>query len=696
MHLEDQLKFLDKTITNISLNSSTQHQKQSIHNGELISMTSYKQQRQQKVEYKTLGQEIEETLQFIKARPENVLGYLKTAKLYSCQGKQYIALSVLDNGINAVPSSSTDQQLLLRELRDIIQSRIDRRIDYMTQCPYEIVCNIANQVNIMCCLGDKLEFINVSRTWRRKLMGYGPLWKNISISDNKLWKISHKLPVLSFVAKFTDKLLVSGGPTTSIKMLTTYPFSNLKKLEIHIERLSPREATSLLESAFPCVAGTLTGLDIYAPTSTCIALYQILFVLPKLRSINIQVCALNDGERWAQNSTRHFHYNQPKYLSQALIPESTALLTRLEIGTSVYVPMIILHPFLRASTNLRYLALECFRRDVDILAIIDANCPNLADIRLRVKKRQIATRRDEIDEDDGTIPKRFESDPTTACHVVPKGGLRSLELVGVQNTLPLTFRLEKSKNTLRSMSLMMSESSIYSRQIHWQTLSSFTLKSMAYLHICDGRTSFYQHLPEILRHCPALEMLRLQNTPQQLDDTYRLDDVIWSEMAFALTELPKLKTIELDNIESQSKNGFTQFLETIQQGTYMYNRREIQDHQQERYNDQNNGSSATRNDIYNDGLKCLRLINCQYLTMPMLRIVARIQSLRKLIVACVLKDFEVREFLLLVNYGLPRLHHLEFGRVPITEEIAHAIINAWKNNFRRVQFIIVKVNGDNS
>ncbi|KAI7858750.1 hypothetical protein BDC45DRAFT_497545 [Circinella umbellata] len=159
MHLEDQLKFIDKTITNISLNSSTQHQKQSIHDGELISMTSYKQQQQQKVEYKTLSQEIEETLQLIKTKPKNALGYLKTAKLYSCQGKQYIALSVLDNGIKAVPSSSADQQQLLRKLRDIIQSRIDRRIDYMTQCPYEIVCNIANQVNTMCCLGDKQYFL---------------------------------------------------------------------------------------------------------------------------------------------------------------------------------------------------------------------------------------------------------------------------------------------------------------------------------------------------------------------------------------------------------------------------------------------------------------------------------------------------------------------------------------------------------
>ena len=235
MPSEDQSTFFDRTTTDISLGASRQPREQwGTHNDELILMATCKQEQQQKVKYKTLSQEIEETLDLIKTNPKSALGYLKTAELYSCQGRQYIALSMLDKGIKAAPSSSTDQQLL-RQQHDIIKSRIDRRIDYMEQCPYEIVCNIANQVDRMCFPGDKLEFIKVSRTWRQKLVSYAPLWKNISIVGNTLCEINHKLPVLFFVAKLTEKLYISGSPATTIKTLRTYPFSSLRKLEIDIE-----------------------------------------------------------------------------------------------------------------------------------------------------------------------------------------------------------------------------------------------------------------------------------------------------------------------------------------------------------------------------------------------------------------------------------------------------------------------------
>ena len=235
MPSEHQSTFFNRITADISLGTFRQPQEHSgNHNDELILMTINKQEQQQKVKHKTLSQEIEETLQLIRINPEGALGYMKIAELYSCQGRQYIALTVLDKGMNAVPSSSTDQQLL-RQQHDIIQARIDRRIDYIEQCPYEIVCNIANQVDRMCFPGDKLEFIKVSRTWRQKLVSYAPLWKNISIVGNTLCEINHKLPVLCFVAKLTEKLLISGSPATSIKTLRTYPFSSLRKLEIDIK-----------------------------------------------------------------------------------------------------------------------------------------------------------------------------------------------------------------------------------------------------------------------------------------------------------------------------------------------------------------------------------------------------------------------------------------------------------------------------
>ncbi|KAG2220781.1 hypothetical protein INT45_012274 [Circinella minor] len=184
---------------------------------------------QEPVYYKTLAQEIDETLNEIKSNPSNPAAYLHAAKLYSCQGDLHKAISIIRQGYwNVVLPSN---ELLFKQQLHSAMYRFDTRIDYINRCPYDVVCCIIDQIAIHCPTITKIECLMVCRSWRQKLLGYPRLWRDIDIynaTDNKKLHFA-----LTKVSDRVQRLRIADKTRTDINLLfKTYSFTNLTALEI--------------------------------------------------------------------------------------------------------------------------------------------------------------------------------------------------------------------------------------------------------------------------------------------------------------------------------------------------------------------------------------------------------------------------------------------------------------------------------
>ncbi|KAI9252274.1 hypothetical protein BDA99DRAFT_520605 [Phascolomyces articulosus] len=599
--------------------------------------------------YKTLNQEINETLKVINSNPTDPAGYKHAAKLYSIQGQQHTALFILDKGMNAI--SSPLDQLILRPQKDIIHARLERRIDFLTQCPYEIVNNIIVQLDNQ---NPRAKYIciEVSRAWRQKILSLHYLWKDLSFDDGTLTTQNYPLQVLPHVDNLVERLNISGTFHIGIELLKNYTFSSLKTLELNfllgIENQS--QTARLLQLYLNPLAPTLTVLKLRIPQATSISLYRILTWFPKLTSLNLHVDTLND---------LGFSIN-------GVVPATISNLTRLDIRTAAFVPLVIMRPLLQRAHNLRKLGLQCFRYDVDALSLIGGNCPKLEEIRVQAKIESREYFAFHKKQQEIRIPDQYiasSSSNNLTGQVIPEGALRTVELVGVETTIPLAFRLEKSSDTLCAMVLRMSERSNDAPPVHWQSLSIYTMHALRYLHICDGSASFYQHLPAILRRCLALEALYLQNITPVLGFPCRLDDGVWDALAPVVVQLSKLTTLTLENMDICSP-AFERFFDMIQQES------------------QHIETSSPEN----SGIQNLQLLSCWGLGLSPLQNVAKIKTLQNLTIVChpltALEDFYVVRLLQFIRTGLPRLQYLDLRYVEVTDAVAKAILASWNKNLK--------------
>ena len=210
----------------IASKSITQPQKEQHQNKSLTTMTKPKAQ---KILYKTLDQEIKETLQAKKDNPPDPKNYIHAAKLYSCQGKQQKAVTILREGLRV----ATDPQHhpLIQQQMDIVKIRLKRKIDFIAKCPFEIIHHIVNQLNPR--QNTALECLTVSPIWHQKLMNQVHLWRHIEISDVSRGQNVHQ--GLSDISNLVEHLsIVRSEGTTRRRMMSlkTYSFKNLRSLII--------------------------------------------------------------------------------------------------------------------------------------------------------------------------------------------------------------------------------------------------------------------------------------------------------------------------------------------------------------------------------------------------------------------------------------------------------------------------------
>ncbi|KAI7858818.1 hypothetical protein BDC45DRAFT_553813 [Circinella umbellata] len=574
----------------------------------------------QTILYKTLTQEIKETLQAKKDNPEDPRNYIHAGKLYSCQGKQQKAITILREGLGLI--SDSQHYSMMQQEMDIVKIRLKRKIDFIAKCPFEIIHHIVNQLNPR--QDTALECLTVSPIWHQKLINQVHLWKRIEISDGSWRQNLHQ--GLSDVSNLVEDLSIglSKGTTRRRMMsLKTYSFKNLKSLTIWGDYY-PSGSQMLGETIrtyLPYVGNTLTKLILNASSSTDISLEWLLMMCPKLTYICLEVDKFADNPQGVK------------------VPETMSL-TTIELSCKNPAPVSMLMPLFHCSPHLRYLGLQCFT-DIDVLSVLGDLCPELAEIRLYEKYR--------YSNEKISWNSRYQRE--IAEVVEPKGALRCLEIEYIQSAIPLKFRLEKSCDTLQAISLKMNCMNEHVIS-DWQPFSSFTMNNLTCLNICNGCPTFYQHLPEILPCLLALENIRLQTAYSPTYRNQRLDDTTRDNVFEAIGKVTTLTTLNLDSFSLQG-DGFENMLAMMEQ------------------------TSHVKND--NGGLECLKINYSHGFKGSALRHIATIKSLKNLFIwdwgAQQIEVADVIDFVRLAKDGLPLLQRLFLDNMQMTVEAAEGIMD---------------------
>ncbi|KAI9247143.1 hypothetical protein BDA99DRAFT_526198, partial [Phascolomyces articulosus] len=184
--------------------------------------------------YKTLTEEINEILIKIQTNPNNPAHYIHAGVLYSCQGNQQESISICEQGLRYF-SSSMEDRLVLQQQLYMAKERLERRVDFLYQCPYEIVCNIISQLDSK----SAMQCIDVARSWRLKVLNYTDIWKEfvlhsgISTAGKKKKKTTQLLSIISI---HVEELLIHARPEKIkryLGLLKEHNFLNLQSLAIY-------------------------------------------------------------------------------------------------------------------------------------------------------------------------------------------------------------------------------------------------------------------------------------------------------------------------------------------------------------------------------------------------------------------------------------------------------------------------------
>ncbi|KAI9278334.1 hypothetical protein BDA99DRAFT_531096 [Phascolomyces articulosus] len=622
--------------------------------------------KEQETTYKTLTQEINEKLIKIKAKRRDFKGYLEVAKLYSCQGNQQGAVELLEKGLCTITSKANAH--VLRQQLDAIKAQRDRRIDFISQCPYEIVCNIVgyldnHQVHFIHC-------IDVSQGWRSKLLSCSSMWHQLMI--NASYQTDHQgnnklQQIIPLVNNHVEHLQIF--PTTReninqyiVTMLETYKFSNLKFLAVSDAEMLTHgvDFSRRINMALSFVGSTLTELQLCLRASFKVSLECIISTCRKLLILKLDIGDIKEI-----------------FINGIALPEdltSTSLL-HLELATSCSIPTVILEPILHHSPHLRYLVVNCLRW-ADLMCVLQDYCPKLevistCSIQHRWDAGQLMVKAAPTssgiyrNQHPVAVPRKItEKDNDNSS-----GKLRYLVLDNITSAEYLRPRLEKCVDTLEKLSLAMVASGDNNSSFNnprlpddWRGLSCFSMNKLTDLHITNGTKGFYEHFPAIIQCFPALKSLCLE---QEENDyipgfgyRYGLENEstrnsVFNALIQAENNLSTLKLIRM-NINCE---GFERMLD-------YYGEMSVDIQQQD----------------LRDILQSLTIIvNHDSVTAPRLRQISKIKSLRSLRIEADLNhqliSSEITEFAqLLASQEASLLSKLDLRNIPFTDDAARSIV----------------------
>ncbi|KAI9264855.1 hypothetical protein BDA99DRAFT_558968 [Phascolomyces articulosus] len=122
---------------------------------------------------------IKDAMQMIQLMPSIALGYLRCGDLYSVRCNHKQAYSIYKQGYHATDKANPDRALL-KERYEREQSQLDRRVDFITQLPFDLLPIVMERF----APRDLLKLLDVSRRWRYRLSEEcASLWSTVMIDN---------------------------------------------------------------------------------------------------------------------------------------------------------------------------------------------------------------------------------------------------------------------------------------------------------------------------------------------------------------------------------------------------------------------------------------------------------------------------------------------------------------------------------
>ncbi|KAI8148967.1 hypothetical protein BJV82DRAFT_590233 [Fennellomyces sp. T-0311] len=545
-----------------------------------------------------------DSLQIIHKNQTQARGFLYAGKIYTLQGDNMRAVRILEKGMSVIPP--TDPQLkLFEQLYSEAKRRAESYIDFITESPHEILCEIVRHLDTF----ELSQCIDVCGTWRSMLFGCSVAWRDINTKTSDFWRREVGFALLPTVSHYIETIDIRDRPKVMrkliVELLSQHSFPRLSSLSFLPTALGQIDISSPVYLTLDRAAETLTelrfswGLDI--------SLGRILSTCKSLTILELKV----------------------KYIEDCDISHDT-ILTRVDIEVFL-APSIAatLAPLFQHSPNLRHFYFHPRRHTADnILTSIGDHCPNLT---------RISTCNDILDDIYQHVPELSSRNDEDSLVLLVINSVRSIQ--------PISSLLAKGRKTLRAMYLRPFD---YALALHgWKPLSESAMPKLTYLSvtILDG-TASQVHYGAILRCCPALETLLLDNETEfygDFGDNQRIEMV---EIFNAIANLTKLSFLQMYTLDIRGQ-AFIQML-------------------QSRHGE-------------NTALQSLTIRGCYGITAAVLYNIAKIMSLKRLTVSFddyyvdIIKDEETVEFTRLIAL-LQHLQYLELSEVPFPYEAAEVLV----------------------
>ncbi|KAI9255666.1 hypothetical protein BDA99DRAFT_606880 [Phascolomyces articulosus] len=576
--------------------------------------------------------ELEDALMMIDIAPNYSAGYRRTGLLYTALGYHEHAIQILEKGLSHV-SHQDNQYLRLKQQFENAQLQLERRIDFLTSCPHEIVSSIMDQLS----LKDLYECIWVSRRWYQIIIQNHPCWRNFSVVDNDNDPCTLKL--LPMIYPNIQKFLLTGAEDFLKKQLTfiqTHEFSCLQSLEIHTQGLFPYRR---IPNIFSNIGNTLTNLSCQGTGIEQMA--SLAFIVSTCQNLSV----IQIIER---TEMRHPWFLGLSSLSQ--ITKLTRIVLYFEDITDETDFLVTkeLNALIRHSPALEYINFNGCDAYV-LLQTIELHCPKIKKLCLNMSRFD-----DKYNVEDGFFGCQEEEEQDTVesngSSTCCGGCLNYLVLCGIfpADGSVILRLLEKNRDSLRTLVLSprITISSWQQNTGRWKVLSTLNsimtaLKTLSIRQLVPDNPYYigieYEAVTHLIHQSPKLSHLALS----EFDD----EEGIPNDMMDGIARLQYLEYLQLDH------SGVP-----IQ--TNLCRQRAV----------------VARN--FFPSLTELKIINCKGLTNTLLECLARIQTLKIVSIQFLWREPHLNhplvQFMQLLA-RLPCLNELHLCRIQLDDDMIHPL-----------------------
>ncbi|KAI8137620.1 hypothetical protein BJV82DRAFT_718034, partial [Fennellomyces sp. T-0311] len=119
----------------------------------------------------------------IECTPLTAAGYLRAGETLALQGNHKRAIAVYKKGHETVPMND-DQYLSLEEQKEVSESQLNKRVDFLAMLPADIAHMIISNLGDNEC-GDfnyRVACMNVSKEWHQVVAGCASAWRDFSFT----------------------------------------------------------------------------------------------------------------------------------------------------------------------------------------------------------------------------------------------------------------------------------------------------------------------------------------------------------------------------------------------------------------------------------------------------------------------------------------------------------------------------------